>query len=554
MSGFLHMILELENERGGADQSPFDGSADTTSAQIDTELTEISAKWAREVGAHFEQAVASRRVNAPPTLAFSGTILGKPAKVTVRLGMGLLEDLIHVYGIFGWHGLDAAIANIAEERAKDDPVKQFVAKTHRVVTEMVIIGLDRIERAGIAFARTRWTEAMEHLNSYIRMVREPRFPEDHNTRQFIDSDFGSMAVDDCAWFVKKRKEFNDAEKKMGQWPYSQGKDPASPFRSLWKNEEDKKTAALGQLSNAARLVGANSPALLLVLNDLQDDFGDDPGDIGLLAHTLYIKVRGLQDQTRQLLEGLRLGPITKKSLAFATTPSGQLQLLATGGLEEYLTGHLAKSEQQILLNEVMLNDLTHPVVVASALQAPSWERFVLGVHLRDMRAITERKVQDDAQFSRVWAFLTKAVALLSLIILAAALGPVALGAAPVGATAVVFILGAAPAVTFVALAMMAIEVTYSLSVQRAELSEEIRARLHHVAIGDPASLAAIGQLLSTRQAIATDLLQEVFLMALTAGASRIKRVAQALDLYGSIEDMKVLFAPLPASTPTNARP
>lgn len=559
MAGFTYTALELVPTPGAG--TPGAGAAipeETAALPEDPEADEVASRWMREAGAHFERAVTNGTIQAPLTRTFKVLQYWSPEdpvpEVNVRLGIGLFEDLIHVYGLYGWAGLDAAIHNITDPNAGGDPVEAFVAKTHRAVTQLVILGLDRIERAGIDFAHTQWTKALKKLNGYTELTGPPPYPRVEQ-RRFDKAGLGAKAWKACTEFAQRRRSYKAIVEKMDTWPYSQGKDNSSPFRPLWEEMESRRAAVLGELTASIRSVATVSPALLLALEQLHDDFGENPDDAGydtgFLAWHVHYQAMELREDTKELLEGLNVGPLAKKRLSSAVTTYGQIRLRDHGGLEEVLMAILSGSKQQVLLNATLLADLANPGSADSPVKQGTWEWFVLGVHLRDMRALAERKAASDAEFAVLWGWLTKAVALLSLLTLAVATfgagSPIIAGSAAAGLVAT---LGAG--VTVLALSMTALEAAYALTVERGALSKEISERLHRLAVSDPEAVAAIGELLTARQSISTGLLQEVALMALSMGAAKIKRVAQALDVHGAVEDMQVLFAPLPSSKPAGS--
>ncbi len=558
MTSPLYAVLELVPERR-SELARFAATGsddeDTVVTPADADVDEIAARWLR-VAVDFEKLLGGH----PATRVLEIPHEGKTAKVTVRLGSGLLQDLIYAYGIFGCPGLDAALAEPSNPndarrlaRAPDERVTTFLTQTHRVVTDLIIVGLDRIERAGIAFAKRQWTAAAKNLDEYEALTRPPR-EDEGSSRQFRNFWFGVEAYQECAYFAGHRRAYNRVEEDMGKWPVSQGKDPHSPFRPLWKAKEREKAAILKDLKRSVRSVGTFCPGLLLALEKLDDDFGQDPEDKNAdkkeLADHLYFQVRSLRADTEKLLAGLNEGPHAKKELAFAVQPGGQQKVRAAGGLEKWLLNEVLadNTEQRVLLNDTQLRDLANPESPTSPIKQGTWEWFVLGVHLREMRAITEEKAAKEAKFRIIWDWLVRIVALLSVV--AFAIATFGAGAAlAAGGAAATFLATAGTVVTVLALSMTAIEAAYRLTVERATLTQEISDQLHLLAVSDPDAMASIGHLLTARQAIATGLLKEFALMALTMGASKIKRIARALDIYGAIDDMQTLFAPLPTSTP-----
>jgi hypothetical protein len=526
-----------------------EAAGDLAVLKADPELADVVEEWTRDVGSTFERAVDNGRIGAPPTRRVTVTFLDKPTTFDVRLGLGLLEDLILAYGAYGCAGLDAVAINLTkDERSRDDPVEQFIARTHRTVTQLVLIGLERIERQAITFAQNRWTQAFEQLEGYKRLVREPR-DGDRNLRQFHDPWLALDAVAACKVYAEKLSVVKSWDEELKSNPTSKGSDPKSPFHPLWTKAVEGKAAALQELSRAIIKVTAVERALALALDKVGTDFGDDQVvAAGQLAHEVYVRSEALISDTKKLLAGLRSGPRVMAAVGAATRPSGQLDVLVNGGLEAVLVGALSSGDgQQLLLNADLLRDLTDARAPDSPFKQPSWERFVLRVHRRDVKAEAEKRAARDARFRTIRDWLVRVVAGLAIIAFLATFPfSEALGAA--AAPALLALLNLAGTLAgALGLAMLAVETGLALLVERGEASETLQARLYQLGAADPMTLAAIGGLLGHRSRIVEGVLVQILQTALTMSAARIKVLEKLLDVYGSFDDMEALFAPAPSS-------
>ena len=516
----------------------------------DPELAAVVEEWTRVVGSHFERAVQSGRIDAPPTRRLTVTFLDKPAAFDVRLGIGLLEDLVLAYGAYGWAGLDAAAVNLTtDERSREDPVEQFIARTHRTVTRLILIALERIERQAITFARNRWTAAIERLEGYQGLVREPK-DGDRNLRQFRNRLLALDAVAHCKEYAEKLSVVMHWDKELKARPTRSGSDPRSPFHSLWTAVVEKKAAAMQDLSKSIVKVSALERALVLALDQIDPDFGDDDQVVaaGKLAHEVYSRSETLISDTQQLLAGLLSGPRVMAAVGEATSPSGQLKVLAQGGLEAVLVRKLASGEsQQLLLNVDLLRDLADPAAPDSPFKQLSWERFVLGVHRRDVKTEADKRAAQDVRFRAIRDWLTRLVAALALVALLATFPfSGALGAAAAPALLALLTLAGTLAAAL-GLALLAVETGLALFVERGEAKEKLQARLYQVAVADPMALAAVGGLLGNRSRIPQGVFLQILQTALTMGAAKIKVLEKLLDVYGAYEDMETLFTPPPSS-------
>jgi hypothetical protein len=312
---------------------------------------------------------------------------------------------------------------------------------------------------------------------------------------------------------------------------------------------ERKAAALRELSQTINQVAVTNRALVLALDHVGTDFGDDQVvAAGELAHWVYVTSDTLISDTKKLLAGLRSGPRVMAAVGAATRPSGQLEVLINGGLEAVLVAALASGDgQQLLLNVDLLRDLADPGAPDSPFKQPSWERFVLGVHRRDVKAEADKRAARDATFATIRSWLTKLVAALALVAFLATFPfSEALGAA--AAPALLSVLGlAANLAAALGLATLAVETGLALFVQRDEASDRLQARLYQVAAADPMALAAIGGLLGNRSRIVEGVFLQMLQTALTMGAAKIKVLEKLLDVYGSYDDMEALFAPAPTS-------
>lgn len=512
---------------------------------------DLMALWRRKVFAPYLERFIDEYGGVPRRMELSLPVCDEPNSLTFIFDQGFLLQALEAYAVHGWSALEALAEKVAQVQAPE--TRAFVGATSWVVSVCIGRELVRIENELGDLARSEWRVARDRLGGFLAEF-EPIGKGSYKYRnQFRDRSKGKQVFSLCADYARELRAF---ERYRGSLDDRNAKDQYDPAATLERTPAQQTWAELyarpqrevmKRMSVIIQRLAVVFPAAVLVLAELPADIAMPiASDVGAeywerarpLDDRIYDNLAQLSAQLATLEASLLKPGQTEKLKPYLARP----RPLPPGGLEAMLLDAAWEGSPED--NRVMADaGLVERLLLQVEAQRPvSWERAVLMQYHLYLRAQLDEKARDQARWDQVWGWVGRVTAALSLLTLLAFV-PFGSGAAAVAApivTALSIVGGAALALTVV---MLLHDLWDLFAEARQAEATGLREKMYELGQADPEALSEVAAILrrnhQLRDALTTGLLTTLFQMAL---ARKIKVLALALDLDGSLDDIEILFA------------
>jgi len=475
----------------------------------------------------------------------------KPIPLNLVFDHTFLVQALETYVTHGWSALEAIKEKAATTQTP--ATRTFIEATLWIVSVHIGKELVGIEGRLMSLAKNEWHEAQDKLEGYLKEF-EPIGQGSYKFRnQFRDRNKGKKVFRLCGEYARELAAFGNYQTSLDERNRKDRYDPAKKLdrtkaQTIWHElYASPQREVMKRMSGLIKDLGAVFPPAVLVLTDLPTDIAKPiKSEVGA---EYWERARPLDDQIYDNLVQLR-GQLN--ILEASLQKPGQSEKLSAhiakpvssppGGLEAsvFNAAWEAKPENNRVFADVGLIgrllaqvEEQHPV---------SWEHAVLKRYYLYVKAEIDKKIQNQKDWDKVWGWVGRVTAALSLLALLAFV-PFGLGAIAVAPA----IMTALSIVTWGAFTLMVISLLHDLydlfTYKKEEASKNLREQMYKLGQTNPESLNEVGALLrrnrEVRDAMTTDLLLNLFKLAL---AKKIKPVALALELDGFLDDMQTLFA------------